>query len=494
MKRSAVGSNSQAGPLTAGQRVLFVSHEASRTGAPVMFLNFLRWLRINTELDFEVLLLAGGPLVDEFNAIAPVTHVEALGTGARSYLEGGLAKAGFPELGDKLKVMRSRRAVDRLRGFDAVYLNSTTSAIALRILPEIPPVVVSHVHELDAAFRYWFPEAERRAMLTRTTRYVACADAVADNLVERWNVPADKVATHHEFVVPPTPSAGAHARIRNDLGIPPDAAVVGGAGSVIWRKGPDLFLQVAATIRRHRPDLDVHFVWVGGASDERVPTRVDAERMGIVDRVHFVGEVARPDDFYGAYDVFALTSREDPYPLVMLEAAALGVPVVSFANGGSVEFAGSPAASERRAIVVPYLDVEAMADSLIPLLEDEGERRALGRRGQRHVLDAHTVDVAAPALHDELLAALEGRHTTRGWTSSGENRSDRRAPVESARFTSVQPPTDVEPSRSHRDGGALDRGTDEDLDGPARLTSASTATDPFETGTGPDESPMTGRQ
>jgi hypothetical protein len=396
-------------------RVLFVSHEASRTGAPMMFLHFLRWLKANTEIDFEILLLAGGPLADEFAEVAPLTHVEALGTGARSYLEAGLVRAGLPRLGDRIKITRSRQAVEHLRGFDALYLNSTTSAMALRILPEIPPVVVSHVHELDAAFRYWFPETERKAMLAHTTRYVSCAGVVARNLIGGWRVPRSAVATHHEFIVPPEPEPGAAARVRAELGIPETAMVVGGGGSVIWRKGPDLFLQVCATIRRIRPDLDVHFVWVGGATDEKVPTQFDAERMGIADRVHWLGEIDRPADVFASYDIFALTSREDPYPLVMLESASLGIPVVSFANGGAVEFAGSPEASERRAIIVPYLDVEAMAAALIPLMEDEGERRALGRRGQRHVLENHTAEVAAPALFAELRAALAGEPPTRPW-------------------------------------------------------------------------------
>jgi glycosyltransferase involved in cell wall biosynthesis len=413
MERAAGRADPTAGSPSTAPRVLFVSHEASRTGAPVMFLHFLRWVRDHTDLEFEILLLAGGPLTDEFAAIAPLTHVEALGTGGRSYLEAGLARAGFPQVGDRMKISRSRQAVEHLRGFDAVYLNSTTSAMALRILPEVPPVVVSHVHELDAAFRYWFPENQRRAMLAHTTRYVACAEAVAANLIGGWRVPADRIATHHEFVVPPTPDPEGVARARAELGIPPEAAVVGGAGSVIWRKGPDLFLQVAATIRRRRPDLPVHFVWVGGTSEEKVPTQLDAEKMGIADVVHFVGEVARPDDLYGTYDVFALTSREDPYPLVMLEAAALGVPLVSFANGGATEFAGPAAAAERRALVVPYLDVEAMADAVLDLVQDQGERRALGRRGQRHVLSTHTVEVAAPALYAELRAAIAGEPPTR---------------------------------------------------------------------------------
>src|SRR3954467_15345345 len=59
------------------RRVLFVSHDAMRTGAPVLLLHFLRWLRTNTRIDFEVVLRRGGELSAEFAALAPVWHAEA---------------------------------------------------------------------------------------------------------------------------------------------------------------------------------------------------------------------------------------------------------------------------------------------------------------------------------------------------------------------------------------------------------------------------------
>jgi glycosyltransferase involved in cell wall biosynthesis len=105
------------------------------------------------------------------------------------------------------------------------------------------------------------------------------------------------------------------------------------------------------------------------------------------------------------FDVFTLTSREDPFPLAMLEAAGLGVPVVSFATSGAVEFAGS-GGGDPLAEVVPYLDVPAMVGAVIRLLDDACARRALGERGREHVLATHVTEVAAPRLF-ETLASLE---------------------------------------------------------------------------------------
>ena len=58
----------------------------------------------------------------------------------------------------------------------------------------------------------------------------------------------------------------------------------------------------------------------------------DAKRLGLGDRIKFVGPLEQPAQLFAAMDVFALTSREDPFPLVMLEAAAAGIPFVCFAE------------------------------------------------------------------------------------------------------------------------------------------------------------------
>lgn len=408
-----------ADPLTVrsgkGCRVLFVSHEASRTGAPIVLLHFLRWLKANTDLRFEILLLAGGPLVDEFAALGPTHLVEALGRGSASYVEAGIVKAGFPALADRVKVSRTQRSVRHLDDFDALYLNSTTSALALRVLPKIPPLVFSHIHELDSAFTYWFPESDRRVMITTTDWFVACAKAVAKNLTAGFGVAPDRVSCHYEFVRPPIVDPARAAALRADIGVPPGAHLVGGSGAVIWRKGPDLFVQCAAAVVRSNPELDVHFVWIGGDGDEHIPIASDIAKLGLEARVHFIGEIADPGDLFSTLDVFCVTSREDPYPLVMLEAASLGVPVVSFDNGGAVEFAGAADDPDvRRALIVPYLDADAMGAAVEQLLLNPEDRQTLGKRGQARVLNEHTVEVGAAGLYDDLVDHLPASGASNG--------------------------------------------------------------------------------
>ena len=164
--------------------------------------------------------------------------------------------------------------------------------------------------------------------------------------------------------------------------------------TLIWRKGPELFLAVAQQVTRQLPD--VHFIWVGG--DPQSATYQELQRdvrlLGLQDRVTLAGNQADIASYYAAFDVFLLTSREDPFPLVCLEAALYETPVLCFANsGGMPEFVRDDAG-----VVVPYLDTVAMAANTIALLQDERRRLQLGRTARQRVLTEHTIEAVGPAI------------------------------------------------------------------------------------------------
>jgi glycosyltransferase involved in cell wall biosynthesis len=299
-----------------------------------------------------------------------------------------------------LKKRRVGRKLRDLTGFDAIYLNSATSALALRVLPEVPPLIISHIHELDSAFAHWFDELDRAEMIARTDWFVACADTVGRMLTE-YGVDPTRISCHHEFIEPPGSGSDGSGGLRSIVDIPEGAFIVGASGQAIWRKGPDLFIQMAAHIVSRQPDLDVHFVWVG-AMETDLWALHDVDKMGLRGRVHFVGQIEEPNPLYADFDVFCLTSREDPFPLVMLEVAALGVPVVGFDNGGIVEFAGADGCC----IVVDYLDVAALGTAVTDLLASPARRSALGETARERVRTQHVVDVAAPRLYRDMMEHL----------------------------------------------------------------------------------------
>lgn len=84
-----------------------------------------------------------------------------------------------------------------------------------------------------------------------------------------------------------------------------------------------------------------------------------------------------------------------------MEAAALGVPIVTFDNGGAPELVAKGCG-----VVVPYLDVEGMAEAIVALVGDPDRRHALGERGREVVLAEHTVESGGPATLAEIERGL----------------------------------------------------------------------------------------
>lgn len=343
--------------------MLFVSHNASRSGAPLLLLAFQRWLREHTDVEVSTLLLDGGPIAGDFAGVGPVLGPDD---------------------------------VDRARA-DLVYLNTVGSAAALhRLAPG--PRVLCHVHELDFALTHWITEGDRDALRARVDRFVVVSDLVREALVRCVAVDPAKVVRHYGFIdVDRVRAAGAGAR---HPGLPP-APVVGTSGTTEWRKAPDLFVALAAAVRRQ--GVPAAFCWVGGSATgpEIAGALADRDRAGLGRSVGFEGEQPDAARWFAGYDAFALLSRDDPFPLTCLECAALEVPVVAFDSTGAREFL-----ADGCGVVVPYPDVEALAAELVALLGDEARRRSVIDRAARRVRAEHDLPVAAPRLYGELRSVL----------------------------------------------------------------------------------------
>ncbi len=361
-------------------RVVVATHEVTRTGAPMSLLHLLRWLTANTDLEIELIVAGlgkdGGQLLGDFEAVVPTRVAPHLF--APSWRPG------------------------RVPDCDVLYLNSVFAAGCLAHLPRRRPRIISRVPELSMALRQLEEEDGRTALFAETDRFIAVSEAVRRMLVDEHGVDADRIAVVHGSVdlagvEPLTPAAA--AALRDRIGIPAGALVVGAAGTTDWRKGPDLFVRVAMAVRERLVGHEVHFVWLGGEpggpefwrAENRVrPSQIPAG-------VHFLGSQPNPLDYLGLMDVFALTSREDPFPRVCMEAAAVGTPIVTFDNGGAPELVRKGCG-----FVVPYLDVEQMADRVVELLTDEPLRGRLGATGAEVVRAEHTVETGGPATLQEI--------------------------------------------------------------------------------------------
>ena len=395
--------------------VLFVSHQASRTGAPNVLLHLLRWASRHTDLSFHVLLLRPGPLENDFRAIGPVTVLTDLPLGQElTLVERELSKSRLKGASSGIRNL-FRLRLRHLRGFRAVYLNSVCSVPSLRYLPTAPTTVITHAHELAMGIRSALSpsllaplaEPDRSSPLRSTDLFIAAADCVKTDLVA-IGIEEHRVRRHYEFVDVERVLAASDlsASVRRDLGLGPSTQIVMGCGTIEWRKGPDLFVQLAHTFLRRSPDADVRFVWLGGDTRDNREAREwfldhDVRKSGLGDRVLFVRSQPNPLDYFRLADIFVLTSREDPFPLVCLEASLLRKPIVSFDSGGMGEFL-----ADGRGVLVRYLDVEAMATAVGALLEDPVRSHRFGVLAAERVRHHHDVSVVAPPLLQDVAEAI----------------------------------------------------------------------------------------
>lgn len=218
-----------------------------------------------------------------------------------------------------------------------------------------------------------------RPRLVRTLRAAARVFSVSDSLRRlalELGVAAEKtdVVGNGVDVRRFHPVGRAEARAR--LGLPDDAKVLVSVGGLVERKGMHRVIDCLPALLARHPGL--HYLVVGGAGPEgdmRGELEAQARRLGLAERVHFLGEVL-PDALkwpLSAADVFVLATRNEGWANVFLEAMACGLPVVTTDVGGNREVV----CRDELGSVVPFGDAAALQRALDTALAREWDRAAI---------------------------------------------------------------------------------------------------------------------
>jgi glycosyltransferase involved in cell wall biosynthesis len=353
-------------------RVLVVSHDATRTGAPRVAVEIQRSLQ-QAGVEVISVLRAGGGMEGDFAATSnrlvrePFPRVRAV-LRRRRQLHGLINR--WDELVARFMLVRYRPA--------AVFLNTVRAANYLKPALARQVGAVLYVHETGS----WAWQVLDRHPVDRwdEVRLVACSTACRDELAGVLGVPAGSVQVVHA----PVDVDAVEARARAAAPDEPDEAAsergvltVGACGTVEERKGTDLWLEAAHLVKTRRPDLDVRFRWIGRQKGTWSQQLVD--ELDVADVVEFTGEIAEPAPLLAGLDVFTLPSRRDPFPLVVLEAMSLARPVVAFDVGGVAEQLGDAG------VIVPTESADLLAKAIIELLDDRAARDDMGRRANERV-------------------------------------------------------------------------------------------------------------
>jgi glycosyltransferase involved in cell wall biosynthesis len=340
-------------------------HEASRTGAPILAWNIAHALR-DTH-DVIVFLKQGGPLREHFAAVC--TSIVEMPD------EEGL------HVIDRDAVMV--RLAREIRPAFAI-ANSAETREFVRALAGAGVGVVHLIHEFSASVR---PYGSVYDFLPWAHRLVFPAQLVADSFQDehpylsrrRFDILPQGAGILPSLGGKPFGSAGQADLVRKRLRPPShekDFLVIG-LGSVIPRKGVDLFVALAARAGAASPSgRGLRFVWIGKGFEPRTGSEFASQlgdqiaRSGVSAHCEILDELDDLDAVFAEANLFVLPSRLDPMPNTMIDAMSAGVPLLCFDQAsGIAEVLGADPATAH--LVVPYLDVSAMSTMVHRFADDE---------------------------------------------------------------------------------------------------------------------------
>ena len=395
--REVVHSERESGiDFRAGSRkILFIAHDLFRAGAEMILLHILNWLKRHTAYELTVVAIKkgndGGKMLTEYRRAAKVILLDEM-----------------------LAHHREQEAFDMIKGLtgnvDLIYGNTILSATVYRWLVGFGAPVITHIHELEESIKIYATPEIRNQMKKTTATYIACSLPVYNNLMVNHGLEPAILHQVDEFIRPGFFEPADKIHHRQMYGLPTDKAIIWGCGTIYWRKGTDLFIETAG-ILKNMGIVDFVFCWIGSNHwnnemadwGEWQMQEKRISELQLEDIVLFTGEKENPKEYFKAGDMFYLPSREDPYPLVCLEAAECELPVICFADAG-----GMPAFVEEDAgYIVPYLDIMKAAEAIGQLISDKETRIKKGKAARNKMLARHTDDIAVPQILKICHAAMK---------------------------------------------------------------------------------------
>jgi len=362
------------------ETILIVSHEASRSGAPVLAYNLV-WALVG-QYNVVALLMGPGPLSPAFR-------------------DAGAVVMSAPDL--KHRPERVYRTVDRLCRrfrFKFALVNSLESRAALPALYDRDVPSICLVHEFASC--YTRPREVIGEACFWSDEMIFSARATLEDALAAY----PELHNRHCHILPqgrclPPVEEIDEARLQTEQdrirrlmrsGNSAEDVIVLGAGYVNFRKGVDLFLDCAARVIRAPSGRNCRFVWIGkGFEPDKDPeySVFLADRIrrdGLQEHVLFIDETSAIETAYQEADLLLLPSRLDPLPNVAIDAMAHGVPVLCFdKTTGIADFLNGSGLGSL--CIADYLDSADMAAKILALADSRTLRRQTADRCRQAAAD-----------------------------------------------------------------------------------------------------------
>lgn len=317
------------------KKILVIGHEASLTGAPKLLLDIVKNLKNH---NYEIMFVLGksGKILEEYQKIAP-TELWNLDTSEYPIVKKLLYRI------KRLGQSPNHIVLKKIKEYnpDLIFNNTIVNGEILEMIMGGKNYrVLSMIHEMESVIKMFNRNGNSDKVLKFSNYFIVPSDAVKNNLILNHQVAPNKIKTIHGFVNPINKEILSKNKIeiQQELNIKETDFVVSMCGNLIYRKGFDFFIELASIVHKNGHS-DIKFVWVGGKKNSGTYFEIKEEirKRGLSECVTVVHETPEILSYYSCFDIFFLSSREDPFPLTMLEAAQFELPILGFKQSGGVE-------------------------------------------------------------------------------------------------------------------------------------------------------------
>jgi glycosyltransferase involved in cell wall biosynthesis len=363
---------------TTKETILFVGHDASRTGAPVLSLNIIQAL--TKRYNVITLLLGEGALLDSFKKES-TGSICSPRTINNTTLTNIVIKKLCSEFNFKFSIINS------------IESHSVIPELCNHHIPTI-----SLIHEFSS---YTRPRGIFRDVFKWSTETIFSANVTLENAVAE----SAELKNNRAHIIPQgrceVPEGqitlekikAEKLRIKNLLRPQnDDTLVIIGAGSVHIRKGIDLFIECVSQICKNANGKKLRFIWIGRGYDPEndlnysVYLADQIRRSNLEDKFFFIGESEAIETAYEEADLFLLSSRLDPLPNVAIDAMIFGLPVICFENTtGIADFLIKNDLGKD--CVADYLNPSNMALKALALINSKDLREEVSRKSKQSTLN-----------------------------------------------------------------------------------------------------------
>ena len=264
--------------------------------------------------------------------------------------------------------------------------DSCRTAILAASMAGVPIITTEHLYSEVTTFRRYVLKWLSQVLIDKI---IAVSESVKENLIRKRRIRSSKIETIPNSVDLSCISGDISNKenitnIRRSITIDNNTILIGTVAAFFARKGHEFLLKAASQIIDNHPNTKFIFIGEGSLRAEMEKITKD---LGLTKNVEFLGYIENVLPYYLIFNIFVLPSLGEGMPLTLLEAMAMGMPVIATAVDGNKELV----VNGETGLLVPPKDVSALTKAIEYMIENPRKTKEMGKAGKKRIRDKYTI-------------------------------------------------------------------------------------------------------